>query len=262
MENSKDPDYLCAFARALHEVNPATRRNSAEYASKKEAEVLDALARLIVYKPRDQIVALGATQNTLGHIELYVAGNTDIPPEIADHLNNICTRLVDIRATVNASSNPAAVLDAISEYPEATVPTTEPALLSLRELREMIYMHSLDRIRARFEKLHWRDMFQHLAGCIKGTVADTQDLSEGEKEALKKLRSSQTVQDRFRHLDMAIGSLMQCIDAGSNVNTAKLCVASASILDLSSYLKDDMEDFDAFVYGMCSSPDDFASHLT
>ena len=220
MDHRSDPDHLCAFASALHEVCPEASRNSAENTTDIRSEILDALARLIVYQPtsRDQVVALGATLDFHGHVELSVAGDSELPPKVVVHLNKICTSLVDIRATINASPNRAAILDAIAEDPGVrNRDATEPALLSLRKLHHELYEYSIERTRARFEKHYWKDTLQHLAACISGAPASTrQDLSQGERNASRDLQSSSSVREHFPKLDSFVKGIMECVKAGSH----------------------------------------------
>ena len=103
MEQLKDPDHLSTIALTLHQVSPATRRNSTIYDQKDAAAILDALARLLICKPSDQTVALGAVQGPDSHVELHIAGNPDPDPKTVAHLKDVCARLVNIRATINAS---------------------------------------------------------------------------------------------------------------------------------------------------------------
>ena len=256
MDHRSDPDHLCAFASALHEVCPEAGRNSAENTTDIRSEILDALARLIVYQPtsRDQVVALGATLDFHGHVELSVAGDSELPPKVVVHLNKICTSLVDIRATINASPNRAALLDAIAKDPGVHNDTTEPALISLRKLHHELYEYSIERIRARLEKLQWKDKLQHLAACISGAPADTrQDLSQGERDALKDLQSSSSVREHFPELDDLVKGLVECVKAGSPMDIETLSMVSMAIVVVARELKSDMANFDSFVYGMYPS---------
>ena len=138
MEQLKDPDYLCNFALTLKEVNPAAHRNC-----RITPKVKFSTPSPDSYKPRSKIVAFGATQDSLGHIKLYVAGNSDLSPKVVDHLNTICTRLVDIQAAINAAPNPSTILHKISRDPRAMEETTDLVFLALRELHGILYKYSL-----------------------------------------------------------------------------------------------------------------------
>ncbi|CDO74301.1 hypothetical protein BN946_scf184839.g6 [Trametes cinnabarina] len=203
VDHINDPDYLCAFALTLHEINQDARRNSAEYkdAQKHYATLLDALARLAVREPRDQVVAIGAVMvGKSDPTELYVATNAVVPPYIVAHLDDICRRILHIRATIKTSPEPMRLLNAISQDRYVLKePVTEPVLVALRKLQHVLYNHSIERLRARFAKLGWEEKLQHLFACINASsgavVLDS--LSEGEQYALERLKASPSVQNDF-----------------------------------------------------------------
>lgn len=245
-----DPDYLCAIALTLHEINPKARRNTAEHHLekdlRKQAAVFDSLARLVVYKAKQQIVAIGAALDPLDRIELYVAGNSELPPKISQHLEVICTRLHSVRTAIAASPNPTAVLNAISKDPYVRKETTEPALLSLLDLQMVLFKYSIERIRARFAKRGWKDRFNHIVVCIDGPPADiSAQLSPNEKDDLVLLQSSTTVQTLFPLLRLAVVQFTECMEGKMDFN--KLRRACSSIINLVSQLDKEMLILDSFI---------------
>ncbi|CDO78169.1 hypothetical protein BN946_scf184676.g3 [Trametes cinnabarina] len=190
VDHINDPDYLCAFASTLHEINHDARRNSSEYpvAQKRYATLLDALAHLAVREPRDQVVAIGAlTAGKSDPTELYVATNAGVVPLYISRAHEAPHAIRQDRYVLKE-------------------PVTEPVLVALRELQHVLYNHSIERLRARFAKLGWEEKLQHLFACINASsgavVLDS--LSEGEQYALKQLKASQSVQNDFPGFEQGI----------------------------------------------------------
>lgn len=250
---ARDPDYLSALAVSLNDANP-DRRNVVDRPLKngesKRAAVLDALARLLVHDSSDQVVAIGAGLDA-GRIELYVTENTAGSPLTVPHLHNICTRLIDIRATIQASPDRAAILDTISSPVHLKADTAEPAFASLRDLQRSLVSHSIERIQARFTKLHWPNKIDHVLACIKGPPANTRDdLSEGERRALEELQASTIVQLSVRQLGGAVQLIQESIDQGHNYDVDKVrqaCIALAIVVN--SIPAHTMVSFDQFILG-------------
>lgn len=250
---AEDPDYLCALAVSLNDANPA-RSNVVDRPLKngesKRAAVLDAFARLLVHKGSGQVVAVGAGLHA-GHIEFYVTENTAVSPLTVPHLHNICTRLIDIRATIQASPDRAAILDTISSPVHLKADTTEPAFASLRGLQRSLVSHSIERIQARFTKLHWPNKVDHVLACIKGPPANTRDdLSEGEQRALEELQASTIAQLSVRRLGDAVQLIQESIDQGPNYDVDKVrqaCIALAIVVN--SIPAHTMVSFDHFIFG-------------
>ncbi|EIW58739.1 uncharacterized protein TRAVEDRAFT_65024 [Trametes versicolor FP-101664 SS1] len=249
---AEDPDYLCALAFSLNDRNP-DRRNVVDRPLKngesKRAAVLDALARLLVHKGRDQVVAVGAGLNA-GHVEFYVTENTAVSPLTVPHLHNICTRLIDIRATIQASPDHAAILRTISSPVHLKADTAESAFASLRGLQLSLVSHSIERIQARFTKLHWPNKVDHVLTCIIGPPAKTRvDLSERERRALEELQASTIVQLSVRQLGDAVQLIRESIDQGSNYDVDKVrraCIALATVVN--TIPAHTMVSFDQFIF--------------
>ncbi len=154
------------------------------------AAVLDALAELAAGCGPDQSVAVAAVLDHGGHIEIYIAGDTEeVPPSVVRHIGNICTRILSIRTAVEASSNPTAILQIILENPHISEGSLEPALDALRTLELDLYRYSIERVRAHATadpQLGWMDDLSFLIACLTSpTAAALDDLSDGERAALK-----------------------------------------------------------------------------
>lgn len=217
------------------------------------AAALDALAELIACAPNHS-VAVAAVLDHGGHIELYVTGNTEeVPPIVVGHLDHICTRLRGIRTTVETSPDPTAVLQMIRDNPHTSENPQEPALEALRTLKLELYRYSIGRVRAHATAdLHsgWMDELSFLIACLKSSPAVTlDDLSEGERGALRHIQRSARVQRHLSKLDEAIICLQEFINAGPAADFEDICLREISLalaLDLGS-LEKDMPYFDQFI---------------
>ncbi|EIW55376.1 uncharacterized protein TRAVEDRAFT_31106, partial [Trametes versicolor FP-101664 SS1] len=216
------------------------------------AAALDALATLAVCAP-NEAVALAAVLNRHSHIELCIAADTEeVPCTVVDHLNDICARFLNIRATIEASPNKAAILDTVRKDPHISNGSPEPALAALRLLELDVYTYSSPRIRARIADapFDWLDSLSHLVACLKGAPADARnDLSDGERAALGSLQQSVRVQRYLRRFEREISYLQEFVRAGPDVDVDAVRLRQHSVtLAIDSHLLEaDMPQFDHFI---------------
>lgn len=263
MDPSREIVELSAFASVLYDVMSDTRQptDPAYLLRKPEgklnrvgAAVLDALAELIVYEP-DQAVALGAVLDGSGRIELYIEADVaEVPPKIIHHLNDICTRLLSIRAALEVSPNRADALDTISKSPLIPPGSPEPALDTLRSLDLGLYRYSVKRIRAQLTdpEIPWADTLTFLVACLKDPlISNLDDLSDGERIVLRCLQQSADVQRILPKLDLAITSLQAFIVNAPDGDDDYIRLRQMSIILAltAELLKNDLPDFDRFVSG-------------
>ncbi|EIW55388.1 uncharacterized protein TRAVEDRAFT_74204 [Trametes versicolor FP-101664 SS1] len=217
------------------------------------AAALDAFAELATCQP-DQSVAVAAVLDHGGHIEIYIAGDTEeVPPSVVRHLGNICARILSIRTAVEASSNPTAILEMIRENPHVSEGSLEPALDALRILELDLYRYSIGRVRAHATadpQLRWIDGLSFLIARLKcPPAAALDDLSDGERAALKLLQRSARVQRYLSKLDEAIIRLQGLLAAepATDLDDVRLREISLALaLDLHP-LEKDMPYFDQFI---------------
>lgn len=254
---------LSAFAAALHDINSDARQpTSPGYLLRKPegklnrvgAAVLDALAELVVYEP-DQAVALAAVLDDSGHIELYIEADVaEVPVKIMHHLNDICSRILSIRAAIEASPDHADAIHLISKAPHIPPGSPEPAFDALRSLELGLYRYSVKRIRAQLTDLEilWADTLTFLVTCLKDPPAsDRDDISAGERVVLRYLQRSTDVQRILPKLDLAITSLQAFIDNPpvSDDDYLRLRQMSIILALAVELLKNDFANFDHFVSG-------------
>ncbi|EIW55387.1 uncharacterized protein TRAVEDRAFT_74203 [Trametes versicolor FP-101664 SS1] len=261
MDPSAEIAELSAFATALHDINSDARQptNPGYLLRKPEgklnrvgAAVLDALAELIVYEP-DQAVALAAVLDGSGHIELYIEADVaQVPPKIIHHLNDICSRILSIRAALEASPDHADAIHTISKSPHIPPGSPKPALDALRSLDLGLYRYSVKRIRAQLTdpEIPWADTLTFLVACLKDPpAADLDDMSAGERVVLRYLQQSPDVQRILPKFDLAITSLRAFIDNplvsdDDYIRLRQMSIILALAVEL---LKNDFANFDHFV---------------
>ena len=253
-----DPNWLSALALLLHDINPKPRRKPVVYGCHKRKEafkwstILDALARLAVHEPTEQIVALSAVPDNNGHIELHVAQDSPEEPStrVAPHLRDICTRLVDVRAAINASPNAAALLDTLSQDPYLNTHSSDPILDPLRDLQKVLHQHSILHIRALFAKGSSEDDFNYVAACIQGPPTNTRDdMSKEQQSMLDFIRNREPVRDHFPLLYRSIRDIKECVESPSSADYNVLCSATAAIANVTFALRRDINNFNLFIRG-------------
>ncbi|OJT03176.1 hypothetical protein TRAPUB_6224 [Trametes pubescens] len=216
------------------------------------AAALDALASLAVCAP-NEAVALAAVLDRHSHIELCIAADTEeVPSTVVDHLNNICTRFLSIRATIEASPNKADILSTIRQDPHISKGSPEPALDALRLLELDLYTYSSARIRAGIADapFDWLESLSHLVACLKGAPVDARDdLSDGERAALGRLQQSVRVQRYLPRFEREISYLQEFMRArpDDDVDAVRLRQNSVTLAIDSHLLEADMPQFDHFV---------------
>lgn len=288
MDSSGDIVQLVALAAALHDIASDDRYHGfsdlwllvdkpREDLDSLGAAALDALAGLAPYAP-DQRFALAATLGHLGHIELYIAGDMEeVPPAVVHHLTDIYTRLLSIRALIEASPNRTALLRQIDKNPHVnpghhTNPGSppEPAYVALHALELDLYKYSRNRIRAQIANARpfkWIDELSRLVACIKGGPANTRkDLSKGERDALGKLQRSAPVQECLPRQDKTIAYLRQVVEAAPDdgLDYQRLRRVLITLVLDERLLKKDFPQFDRFFSGttvFCSWHPYFASNI-
>lgn len=272
MDSSGDIVQLVALAAALHDIESNDRYHGfsdlwlladkpRKGLARLGAAALDALAGLAPYAP-EQRFALAATLGHLGHLELYIAGDTEeVPPAVVHHLTDICTRLLSIRTLIEASPNPTALLRQIDKNPHVNPHHTnpgsppEPAYVALHALELDLYKYSRSRIRAQIANARpfkWIDELSRLVACIKGAPANTRkDLSKGERDALGKLQRSAPVQECLPRLDSTIAYLRELIEAApdDDLDYQRLRRVSITLVLDERLLKKDFPQFDRFFSG-------------
>ena len=119
------------------------------------------LRQLLAQGLEDQSIAIGAVLDRGGHVELYIA---ESPMNIHDassaapgsdalaHLDDICTRLLRVRAGIDASTDPSALREYMTQDPFIDNAAADPCLLPLRDLHAALWAYSAREIRARLEE--------------------------------------------------------------------------------------------------------------
>ena len=266
MDILSDPDYLCALALTFRDINPKASWDSSSadqvFNDLRGGVVLDALARLIVFNPAQQVVALGAVLDSFDHIELYLSCNCEIPPRTTQHLKDVLERLMSVREAIEASPDRIAILEFIIKKPLSPKDTLYPPLASLSELQRVLLAYSIERIRARLLKSAWYDRFTHLVACINGVPAHTRtDLSEGEERALAKIQESPQVKRMFEAVDIVVSPVLKCLAEGSEVDLDGLRLACICMASMRDPLVDTMEYLNRFITGTHFAQLSPSSHL-
>ena len=253
-----DPNWLSALALTLHDINPEPRREPVFHGTSKRKErfkwstTLDALARLAVHEPTQQIVALSAAFNNHGHVELYVAQDDPDEPStrVVPHLRDICAQLINVRAAINSSPDPATLLDTLSKDPHLSKHTPDPILAPLLDLQKGLHQYSILHIRALFAEGSSEDDFNYLAACIQGPLANTRDdMSEDERFTLDFIQNTESVQAHFPLLYRSIRNLKECVESPSSADLNALCSATTAIANLISILRRDIVNFNLLIRG-------------
>lgn len=255
-----DPDYLCAIALQFSDDNHYDDRHAASQIAGPGQQhpqinpILDALARLIVNKPQGQVVAIASMLDQHNHVELYVAVNpadSSLNKTITAHLEDICTRLLDVRTALTNSPNCPDLLLKLYKAPHCSLSDSReaPAFASLRALELDLYKYSNKRILANFKKNKRNDSFIYVLDCIEDPATARHTLSERDRTALERLRGSEVTQLYLPKLRWAIDNLTNLSDANLDDEATLVTLRQVSILldRAAHWLKDDMEHFDSFI---------------
>lgn len=263
----RDPSYLCALALTFNDDNTYDRRHATSRSSgggeptDNLAPILDALARVVVCQPREEVVAIGCLIDKEEHgIQLHIAANpTGVSARMANHLDAICASLLNVRATLAdfPTSKYDFLVNEIRTAPHRA-PSDEPVFNSLRALELDLFKYSGKRMISRYKKQQRHANFSYVLTCISTALSDTtlQDLSEQEKVALKRLQDSGNIKRSLPHLNEAINLLSKFaapeflwggLDNADVECLRKGCIRLASA---ASILQDDMTSFDILIIGM------------
>lgn len=224
------------------------------------APILDALTRVVVCQPREEVVAIGCLIDKEEHgIQLHIAANpTGVSARMANHLDAICASLLNVCATLAdfPTSKYDFLVNEIRTAPHRA-PSDEPVFNSLCALKLDLFK-SGKRMISRYKKQQRHANFSYVLTCISTALSNTtlQDLSEQEKVALKRLQDSGNIKQSLPHLNEAINLLSkfaapEFLRGGlDNANVECLRKGCIRLASAASVLQDDMTSFDILIIGM------------
>lgn len=178
-----NPDHLAFVAFSLDDFENRLQHDAVKLSS--ASRFLDSLAHLAVCNPRNQVVAVGADLKTDG-VDIFVAENKDVEPQVTSHLQQIMDKLFEIHSALheqeNITENPSTSLPIgpLKSLPYIAADDTRHIPSLLRQLELSILRHSFPKVAGRIHKVDRYASFKRgvgrfLAFCTGKAMNDQDD---------------------------------------------------------------------------------------
>ncbi|KAJ6477427.1 hypothetical protein C8R47DRAFT_1140491 [Mycena vitilis] len=225
-----DVNFLAYIAHSIENACGQEKRYTGlssfpDKATRRQADILDSLAHILVAKERNQVIAVGAllAPNKIPGLQLVIAENRPVLPEVKPHLENIFVQLQNIHnLSVAAGHKGSRLAPTFNPEPENEYQR------ALAQLETDILTYSWAKIGHRFSKNGRNENVIETIREIYGLPAnEREDFSKEDQDHLGRLQSATFVREHatLRHLEsqvVLLGAVLSSDPGPEHTSEARL----------------------------------------